>query len=278
MSSTERPRTLIIEAGHVESQYWRDLWRYRELFAFLALRDVLVRYKQTVFGVAWAWLQPLLTMLTFTLVFGHLAKLPTENVPYPMLVFVALLAWQFFSNAFSASSSSLIANSNLISKVYFPRLLVPGGAILVSFVDFMIQAVLLVLMMAWYHVWPDWRIVVLPFFMLLGILVSLGSGIWVAALNVKYRDFRYVVPFMIQLGTYISPVGFTSAIVPEKYRLLYDLNPMVAVIDGFRWALLSGASPLSWNEIMLASTTTLLVLFLGIRYFRKTEQSFADVI
>jgi len=278
MTSDAHPRTLVIEAGQTEHQYWRDLWRHRELFLFLAWRDVLVRYKQTVFGIAWAWLRPLLMMLTFTLVFGKLAKLPSGDVPYPILVYCALLPWQFFASAFIEAANSLISNSNLISKVYFPRLIIPAGSVLVSFVDFAVAAILLIIMMFWYHVVPDWRIVTLPFFMLIGILVSVGFGVWVAALNVRYRDFRYVVPFIVQIGVYVSPVGFSTSVVPEKWRLIYDLNPMVVVIDGFRWALLSGNAPLSWDEIALSCVTTLTILWIAIRYFRKTEQSFADVI
>jgi len=276
--SRDNPPTLIIEAGRIESRYWGDLWRHRELFAFLAWRDVLVRYKQTVFGIAWAWLRPLLMMLTFTLVFGNLAKMPSEGVPYPVLVFVGLLPWQFFSSAFTEASNSLLGNSNLISKVYFPRLIIPAGSVLVSFVDFAVAAVLLIGMMFWYQVVPDWRIITLPFFMLIGIFASVGIGVWVAALNVKYRDFRYVVPFIVQFGLYISPVGFSTSVVPEKWRLLYDLNPMVVVIDGFRWSLLRGSAPLSFTEIVLSTCVTVSVLWFGIRYFRKTEQSFADVI
>jgi len=276
--SRENPPTLIIEAGRTESRYWWDLWRHRELFAFLAWRDVLVRYKQTVFGIAWAWLRPLLMMLTFSLVFGKLAKMPSEGVPYPILVYVGLLPWQFFSSAFTEASNSLLGNSNLISKVYFPRLIIPAGSVLVSFVDFAVAAVLLIGMMFWYQIFPDWRIVTLPFFMLIGIMAAVGIGVWVAALNVKYRDFRYVVPFIVQFGLYISPVGFSTSVVPEKWRLLYDLNPMVVVIDGFRWALLGGAAPLSLEEIVLSTCVTSSVLWMGIKYFRKTEQSFADVI
>jgi lipopolysaccharide transport system permease protein len=276
--STERPRTLVIEAGMAESRYWRDIWHYRELFAFLAWRDVLVRYKQTVFGVAWAWLRPLLMMLTFTLVFGKLAKLPAENVPYAVLVFVALLPWQFFSTAFTTSATSLVDNANLVSKVYFPRMLVPAVPVVISLVDLLISAILLTGLMLWYGVCPDWRIVTLPFFLVLGILVTMGAGIWVAALNVRYRDFRFVVPFMVQLGLYVSPVGFSSSIVPDKYRLLYDLNPLVVVIDGFRWSILAGAAPLSWDEVVLATVSTFLICFLGVRYFRKTERGFADTI
>ncbi|NTU76797.1 MAG: ABC transporter permease [Alphaproteobacteria bacterium] len=274
----EPARELIIEAGKTGAHYWIDLWRYRELFAFLAWRDVLVRYKQTVFGVAWAWLRPLLTMLAFTLVFGKLAKLPSEDTPYPVLVFVALLPWQFFSSAFGGAANSLIDNANLISKVYFPRLIVPTSAVIVCLVDTLVAGVLLVLMMVWYGIWPDWRVLALPFFLAMAFLAAMGSGLLVAALNVKYRDFRYVVPFIMQFGLYVSPVGFSSSIVPEKWRLLYAINPMVSVIDGFRWSLLGGKAPLDLGELVLACAVIALMLYVGIRYFRKTEQTFADVI
>ena len=234
---------LIIEAGHTERNYWRDLFRYRELFYFLAWRDVLVRYKQTVIGVLWAVLRPLLTMIIFTVVFSRIARLPAEGMPYPVMVFAAMLPWQLFATSLSEGSNSLISNSNLISKVYFPRLIVPASAVIVSFVDFAISMVLLGIMMAFYRVWPGIYLLSLPLFTILALLASTGAGVWLAALNVKYRDFRYVVPFLVQFGLYISPVGFSSNIVPDKWRLLYALNPMVGVIDGFRWAISGGATP-----------------------------------
>lgn len=269
---------LIIEAGRTERHYWKDLWRYRELFYFLAWRDILVRYKQTAIGVAWALLRPFLTMVVFTMVFSKLAKLPSDNVPYPILVFAALLPWQFFANAFTEAGNSLISNANMISKVYFPRLVIPTSAVIVSFVDFLISGVILVALMAWYSYLPDWRIVTLPFFILIAFAAAMGAGLWIAALNVKYRDFRYIVPFVVQLGLYISPVGFSSAIVPEQWRLLYSLNPMVGVIDGFRWAILGGGTPLYWPGFLLSLTLVAVIFITGVFYFRKTEKSFADVI
>lgn len=268
----------IIEAGRTERNYWRDLWRYRELFYFMAWRDVLVRYKQTVVGVLWAVIRPLLTMLVFTLVFGKLAKLPSGDAPYPILVFAGLLPWMFFANAFAEAGNSLIANSNMISKVYFPRLVIPTSAVIVSFVDFMISFVLLLVLMIWYGYWPSWRILTLPVFVIMTFAASMGAGLWIAALNVKYRDFRYVVPFVIQFGLYISPVGFSSAIVPEQWKLLYSLNPMVGVIDGFRWAILRGDSQLYLPGLLLSMLLVMLLCVTGILYFRKTEKSFADVI
>lgn len=269
---------LVIEAGRTERHYWRDLWRYRELFYFLAWRDVLVRYKQTAVGVLWAVLRPFLTMVVFTLVFGKLAKLPAGNAPYPILVFAALLPWQFFSNAFAEAGNSLIANSNMISKVYFPRLVIPTSAVIVSFADFLISFVILVGLMAWYGYLPDWHILALPLFILMAFAAALGAGLWIAALNVKYRDFRYIIPFVAQIGLYVSPVGFSSAIVPEQWRLLYSLNPMVGVIDGFRWSIMRGDAPLYMPGFLLSLLLVAVIFITGIFYFRKTEKSFADVI
>ena len=271
-------RELIIEAGRTEGQYWKDLWRYRELFYFLSLRDILVRYKQTVIGIAWALIRPFLTMVVFTIVFGHLAKLPSGGAPYPILVFAALLPWQFFASALSECSNSLITNANLISKVYFPRLIVPTSAVIVSFVDFMISGIILLALMAWYNFVPDWRILTLPLFVLIAFADSVGAGLWFAALNVEYRDFRYIVPFIVQIGLYISPVGFSSSIVSPKWRLLYSLNPMVGVIDGFRWAILGGASKIDWLGFTVSVVVVALLLATGIWYFRKMERTFADVI
>jgi len=269
---------LIIEAGRTERQYWKDLWRYRELFYFLAWRDILVRYKQTIIGMAWALIRPFLTMVVFTVVFGKLANLPNEGVPYPILVFSAMLPWQFFANALSECSNSLIGNANLISKVYFPRLIVPASSVIVSFVDFLVSGMILLGLMAWYNFVPDWRILTLPLFIVVAFAASMGVGLWLAALNVKYRDFRYIVPFIVQFGLYISPVGFSSSLVPQEWRLLYSLNPMVGVIDGFRWAILGGESKLYWPGFSLSLALVILLLYSGIWYFRKTERTFADVI
>jgi lipopolysaccharide transport system permease protein len=269
---------LVIEAGHTELHYWRDLWRYRELFYFLAWRDILVRYKQTAIGITWAVIRPLLTMVVFTVVFGKLGKFPSEGVPYPILVYAAMLPWQFFASSLSDASGSLIGNANLISKVYFPRLIVPASAVITSFVDFLIAGVIMLALMAWYGFWPDWRIVALPLFMLLAFAAAMGAGLWLTALNVKYRDFRYVVPFIVQFGLYISPVGFSSSVVPEKWRLLYSLNPMVGVIDGFRWALLGGKTTLYMPGFALSLAAVMLLLATGVVHFRRTERTFADII
>ena len=270
---------LVIEPGRGSSQYWRDLWRYRELFYFLTWRDLLVRYKQTVIGVIWALLRPFLTMVVFTVVFGRLAGLPSDaGAPYPILVFAAMLPWQFFANALSDSSASLVGNANLISKVYFPRMIIPVSSVMTSFADFLVSAALLVVLMAWYQFIPGWRLLALPFFIAIALAAAMGFGLWLTALNVKYRDFRYVVPFIIQFGLYLSPVGFSSQIIPEKWRLLYSLNPMVGVIDGFRWAIIGGDLDLYLPGFFLSLGVVFLSLIGGVWYFRKTEQTFADVI
>lgn len=272
------PPVTILEPGLREAAYWRDLWRYRELFYFLAWRDILVRYKQTFFGVAWALLQPLLTMAVFTIVFGRLAKLPSEGAPYPILVFAALLPWQFFAGAVTNGAASLVSNANLVSKVYFPRLIMPSASVIPGVVDFAISLGFLATLMAWFGAWPDWRVVTLPLFLLLGAATALGASYWLAALTVKYRDFRYVVPFLLQAGLFISPVGFSSSIVPESLRTLYSVNPLVGVIDGFRWALLGGNTRLDSAGLALSAVLAFALLASGIRYFRATEKTFADVI
>lgn len=269
---------IIIEAGLTELNYWKDLWRYRELFYYLAWRDILVRYKQTAIGVAWALIRPFLTMVVFTVIFGRLAKLPSEGVPYPIMVFAAMLPWQFFSSALSEASISLIGNTNLISKVYFPRLIIPASSVITSFVDFLISALILIGLMVWYQFIPSWRLLTLPFFIAVVIAVSMGAGLWLTALNVKYRDFRYIVPFIVQFGLYVSPVGFSTSIVPGKWRLLYSLNPMVGVIDGFRWAILGGDVKIYWPGFFVSLVLVFVILMIGIWYFRKTEKTFADVI
>jgi lipopolysaccharide transport system permease protein len=271
--------TIIIESGRYERNYWRDLWLYRELFRVLAWRDLAVRYKQTVIGVAWAVIRPFLTMLVFTVIFGRIAKLPSDGtVPYPLMVFAGMLPWTFFATGLSEASNSLINNANLISKVYFPRLIVPTATVVVAFVDFLITFSILVVLMAWYRFLPDWRILLLPAFVLLAFLTSMGPSLWITALNVKYRDFRYVIPFIVQFGLYVSPVGFSSSVVPEEWRLLYSLNPMVGVIDGFRWCILGGQSLLYLPGLAASLCVTAFFLWFGIRRFRKTEKTFADLI
>ena len=273
------PHTLVIEPGLAEKHYWRDLWRYRELFLVLAWRDVAVRYKQTVIGLAWALIQPLATMVVFTVIFGKVAKLPTEGAaPYALMVYAGMLPWQLFATSLTGASGSLIGNANLISKVYFPRLIVPTSAVVVAFVDFLVSFAILVCLMVWYQFLPGWQILTLPLFILMAFLASLGPGLWITALNVKYRDFRYVIPFLVQFGLYVSPVGFSSSVIPEQWRLLYSLNPVVGVIDGFRWAILGGESHLYLPGFILSWGVIVFFLWMGIRQFRKMEKSFADLI
>jgi lipopolysaccharide transport system permease protein len=270
---------VVIEAGRSEGKYWRDLWRYRELFIFLTWRDLLVRYKQTAVGVAWAILRPLLTTVVFTIVFDRFAKLPPPMaVPYPLLVTAAMLPWQFVSNGLSEASNSLITNSNLVSKVYFPRVVIPASSVIASSVDFLITLSLFVILMAWYRFVPDWRLLLLPAFALLSFAAAFGVGLWLSALNVRYRDFRYVIPFIVQFGLYVSPVGFDSSVVPQDWRLLYSINPMVGVIEGFRWSLLRGAAQPDWTAVAASVVLTAAVCVGGFRYFRKVERTFADVI
>jgi len=271
-------KELVIEAGRTEQQYWRDLWRYRELFYFLAWRDILVRYKQTVVGITWALIRPLLTMIIFTVVFGKLAKMPAGGVPYPILVFCGMLPWQLFSTAVSESGNSLISNTALISKVYFPRMAVPASTIATSLVDFVVSAGMLVVLMIWYGYVPGARVLLLPLFVMIAVAGALGLGLWFSALTVRYRDFRYVVPFIVQFGAYLSPVGFTSDAVPDAWRPFYSINPMVGVIDGFRWAILGGDTSLHWSGFVISLVVMTLLLATGIRYFRSTERTFADVI
>lgn len=272
---------LIIEAGRAEAHYWRDLWRYRDLFYFLAWRDLLVRYKQTVFGVLWAVLRPLLTMAIFVVIFSRLAGLPSDGVPYALLVLGGMLPWQFFATALSDSSSSLVSNANLITKIYFPRIILPASSVIVALVDFAITLGLMVVVMVWYRYLPPVRIVLLPVFVLLALVSALGPGLIATALNVKYRDFRFVIPFIVQFGLYVSPVGFKSSVIEDKLgpmaRLVYALNPMVGVIDGFRWCI--GAEPtLHVTALAISIAVSLFLLWYGVRFFRNTEKGFADIV
>jgi lipopolysaccharide transport system permease protein len=270
---------LILEPGRTEKNYWADLWRYRELFFILAWRDISVRYKQTIIGLAWAIIRPFLTMVVFTVIFGRLAKLPSDgDVPYALMVFSAMLPWTLFSTSLSEASNSLVDNANLISKVYFPRLIVPTATVVAAFVDFIVSFVILLFLMVYYQFAPTWNIVLLPAFLLLALLASIGPGLWITSLNVKYRDFRYIIPFFVQFGLYVSPVGFSSQVIPQQWRLLYSINPMVGVIDGFRWCILGGQSPLYWPGFSLSLTIVAFFLWLGVRQFRKMERTFADLI
>jgi lipopolysaccharide transport system permease protein len=274
---------LLIENGRAEKNYWRDLWRYRELFYFLAWRDILVRYKQTAVGVAWAVVRPLLMTIIFTVFANKVAGLkPPGGVPYALLVMAAMLPWQFFATAMTEASNSLVGNANLISKVYFPRLVVPAGAVITSFVDFLITLGLMALFMVYYRFPPDWHLVFLPLFMVLAFGAAFGIGLWLCALNVEYRDFRYIIPFFVQFGIYVSPVIFNSAAIKAKlgdtFSMFYALNPMVGVIDGFQWSLLRAPTPLDLSEVFTAVAVVGLLLISGIWYFRKMERTFADVI
>jgi lipopolysaccharide transport system permease protein len=278
-STNNSPRHLVLEAGRADRQYWRDLWRYRELFFILAWRDVAVRYKQTVIGLAWAFVRPFMTMVVFTIVFGKIAKLPSEGAaPYAVMVFAGLLPWTLFASVLSDASTSIVGSSNLISKVYFPRLIVPVSTVLVALIDFLVSLLILAGLMLWYGVVPGWQILLLPLFVMLALLCSIGPALWAAAVLVKYRDFRFIIPFVTQIGLYISPVGFSGKIVPEQWQLLYSLNPMVGIIDGFRWCILGGASPIDAPGFVIGVAITLVLLWWGIRSFRRTERAFADLI
>lgn len=274
-SSTDQ---LLIEAGRVEQQYWRDLWRYRELFFFLAWRDLLVRYKQTVVGVSWSIIRPFLTMLILTVVFGKLGKMPSAGSPYPLLVLCGMLPWNFFSTAISDSGNSLVGNSTLISKIYFPRLIIGVSSVITSFVDFLISALLMTGLMFWYRFAPPASVIFVPLFTLLALGASIGIGLWISALMVKYRDFRFIVPFIVQFGLYLSPVGFQSSVVPTRFRLLYSLNPIVGIIDGFRWSILGGQNRIYLPALAISIVEVGAILISGILYFRNTERTFADVI
>jgi lipopolysaccharide transport system permease protein len=280
---TQRPnegaRVLILEKGRAERNYWSDLWHYRELFAILAWRDVAVRYKQTVIGVAWAVMRPFLTLFIFSVVFGTLAKFPSDGAaPYPVLVFAAMLPWFLFSSTLTDASNSLVSNASLISKVYFPRIIVPASSAVVALVDLGVNLGILFAIMVWYRLVPNWQIAFLPVFILLAVLASLGPALFITSLNVRYRDFRFIIPFVVQFGLYVSPVGFSSAVIPHEWRLLYSLNPVVGVIDGFRWCLLGGESQLYLPGFLLSLGVVAIFLWLGIRYFRRTERTFADLI
>jgi lipopolysaccharide transport system permease protein len=271
----------VIEPGRIEKNYWRDLWLYRELFYILSWRDIKVRYKQTAIGAAWAIIRPLVTMLVFAFIFGKVANLAAKNgPPYPIVVFAGLLPWQFFSTALSEASMSMLGNTNLISKVYFPRMILPASSVITSLVDLGISFGLLICIMIFYRFLPPLQILLLPVFVIISFLLAIGVGLYVTALNIKFRDFRYIIPFVIQFGIYITPVGYSSEVIYQKYgeraRFWFSLNPMVGVIDGFRWCITG--SPMYWPGFYLSIGMTILFMYVGIRYFRKTEKSFADII
>jgi lipopolysaccharide transport system permease protein len=270
---------IIIEPERQEHHYWRELWRYRELFRVLAWRDLLVRYKQTALGALWALIRPFLAMVVFTVIFGHILQLPSEgSAPYALMVFAGLLPWTFFATGLSEASNSLVQNAGLINKVYIPWLIVPTATMVVALVDFLLSFCTLFALLVWYRFMPGWQLFLLPAFVILTFAASLGPSLWLTSLNVRYRDFRYVIPFVIQFGVYISPIGFSSSLVPDKWRLLYSLNPLVGIIDGFRWCILGGQSQLWLPSLAMSLGVTLFLLWLGIRQFRKMETSFADLI
>ena len=275
--------TIIVDSKKDVSNYWNDLWRFRELFLFLSWRDILVRYKQTVIGILWAIVRPVLTMIIFTFVFGRLAKLPSGGIPYPVLVYSAMLPWQFFASALAEGSNSLVLNGSMLSKIFFPRLIIPASSVIVCFIDFLISATILVGLMIWFDVVPTWRLLTLPFFTALCFLAAFGASLWLSALNVKYRDFRYILPFVIQIGVYLSPVGFSSEIVKKEFGstayCFYSINPMVGIIEGFRWAVGGPkASTIDVQILAIACLVVAIVLVSGYHYFRATEETFADII
>jgi lipopolysaccharide transport system permease protein len=273
----EQKFSIVIEAGKTEKQYWKDIFRYREVAYFMSWRDILVRYKQTAVGIAWALLRPFLTMVVFTVIFGKLAHMPSGSIPYPILVFAGMLPWQFFASAIAECSTSFITNSNLLTKIYFPRLIIPLSALAVSVIDFLISFAILVGLMVWYQFSPLWTALYIPLLILLTVMCAMGFGVWLAALTVKYRDFKFIVPFIVQLGMYVSPVGFSSSIVPSRWYFLYAMNPMVGIIDAYRWSLLGNVE---FPLVSLAQSTAIVIITLltGIRYFRRTERGFADII
>jgi lipopolysaccharide transport system permease protein len=277
MDKTSAEWDLIIEPGRAKKNYWNDLWRYRELFYILSWRDIKVRYKQTVLGVAWSLIRPLLTTIIFTIIFSRVAKLSNPgDAPYALMVFAGMLPWQFFSNALSESSGSLLGNANLITKVYFPRMIIPASSVITTLVDLGISCGIMAIMYGWYGYMPSWHIFFFPLFVLLAFTSAFGIGLYLTAVNVKYRDFRYIIPFIIQFGLYVSPVGFSSSLINDKWRMVYSLNPMVGVIDGFRWCLLG--DPMHWRSFMVSVVMTIGFLLLGVYYFRKMERSFSDNI
>lgn len=271
-------RELVITPGNTEKNYWRDIWYYKELFFFMTWRDTLLRYKQMAIGFAWAVIRPVLTMLIFTFIFSRLAKLPSGSMPYPLMVYAGMLPWQFFATAFTDSGNSLNNKESIITKVYFPRLIIPASAVMVSFVDFMVASMVLVFLFVGYSISPGWSLYFLPIFILLLILIALGAGLWISALSVKYKDFRYVIPFIVQMGLYLSPVGFSLSIIPEKVRFLYALNPMVGVIEGFRWSLFGIATEGLLLSIGLSFFISVIILATGLTYFRSVEKSLAEIL
>lgn len=276
--SGQSERVAVIEPGALEREYWRDMWRFRELFAILTWRDLTLRHRQTVLGVAWSVIRPLTMVLIFTFVFGRVAKLPSDgSAPYPLMVFAGLLPWSLISNIVGQVCGNVLNNASLMAKIYFPRLLLPAVTVATALVDTLISVPLLFAMFLWFGFLPDWRIIFFPVFLVFAVLVSIGPGLWFTAMNVRYRDFQYVTGFFLQFGLYVSPVGFSSSAIPQQWRFLYSLNPAVAVIDGFRWCLFRGATPLYMPGFACSVVITALMLWAGVTYFRKAERTFVDL-
>jgi lipopolysaccharide transport system permease protein len=270
---------LILEPKRIEKEYWKDLWRYRELFAILAWRDIAVRYKQTAIGVTWAFIRPVLSMLVFTVIFGKLAKLPTDgDAPYAIMVFAAMLPWQFFSSALGSVSGTFITGAGLFRKVYFPRLIAPAAAVITSMVDFVISFLILLVLMIWYGYMPSWRLLTLPFWLLVVFSFSMGLGLLIASWMVRYRDMGFIVPFFLQIGQYISPVAYSTSIIPNEWRFIYGLNPMVGVIEGFRWAILGKSAVVDKTSMCISLLSVSILLIVGFQRFRSTEKTFVDVV
>ena len=275
--NSSSPGTLVIQAGQADQHYWRDLWRYRELLGFLAWRDIKVRYKQAVLGITWSVIQPAVQTVLLTFVFSKLAKMPDGGVPYPMLVLAGLLPWQLFSSAFGGASNSLVGNAHLISKIYFPRLIVPLSALAVALVDLLILLVIALPVTLLYGVMPTWRLLLLPVFIFLGLFTALGAGLWITALTVKYRDFRFITPFLLQIGLFVTPIGYRTDFLPN-WRDLLALNPLTGVVNGFRWCLLGGGMDFYASGLVMSLLISAVLLGTGLWYFRSTERQFADVI
>jgi len=277
-ASREHQRiTVIAPPEGVLAIDFAELWSYRELLLLLIWRDATVRYKQSVVGIGWALIQPVMMMIIFTLVFGHFAGLPSEGVPYPVLALSALLPWNYFARSLSDSSNSLVGSSALVTKIYFPRVILPLSKVFSGLIDFAIAFVLLIAVMIWYRIAPSWRIITLPAFTAMAILVALAVGLWMTALNVRYRDVTFIVPFLVQLWMYASPVAYSTSIVPARWRWFYALNPLTGVIDGFRWALLGRTAP-RLDTIAISLAIVVVIFFSGLYYFRRTERTFADII
>jgi lipopolysaccharide transport system permease protein len=279
MNGSSDPTVIVLEPGRRDKHYWRDLWHFRELLAIFAWRDITVRYKQTVVGVLWAGLRPLLTMVVFTIVFGEVADLPADGgAPYPVMVFAAMLPWFLMSGIIAGGSGSVVGNASLITRVYFPRVIFPFASAVLPLVDSMISIVLLAILMVWFGHAPSWQILLLPLFFVLAVAVALGPAFFFSALNAKYRDFTFIVPFALQLALYISPVGFSSNVIPDQWRFLYSLNPLVGVVDGFRWSVLGGDTGLYVPGLIVSVVFAGACLWAGLKYFRRAERAFADLL